>query len=169
MKSQSEVIQLCLTLSDLVDCSLPVSSVHEVLQARVLEWGARGLECCNSWVCKESDTTEWLNWTEDKYYLTFPNNFSTMHIGGIGKGGFVFFFFALGNHKFHLVTINVIFFSFGKRWKQLVTTWKYFIYLKAKCYLWAFSFLGQIMSAHLSSLVLVPNLLSLLFFFPGTL
>ena len=23
-----------------------------------------GLECCDSWGCKESDTTEWLNWTE---------------------------------------------------------------------------------------------------------
>ena len=23
-----------------------------------------GLACCNSWGCKESDTTEWLNWTE---------------------------------------------------------------------------------------------------------
>jgi len=24
-----------------------------------------GLACCGSWGCKESDTTEWLNWTED--------------------------------------------------------------------------------------------------------
>ena len=23
-----------------------------------------GLVCCSSWGCKESDTTEWLNWTE---------------------------------------------------------------------------------------------------------
>ena len=23
-----------------------------------------GLTCCNSWGCKESDTTEWLDWTE---------------------------------------------------------------------------------------------------------
>ena len=23
-----------------------------------------GLECCDSWGCKESDTTEWLKWTE---------------------------------------------------------------------------------------------------------
>ena len=28
------------TLSDPMDCSLPGSSVHEVFQARVLEWGA---------------------------------------------------------------------------------------------------------------------------------
>ena len=40
VKSQSEVSQLCLTLSDLMDCSLPGSSVHGIFQARVLEWGA---------------------------------------------------------------------------------------------------------------------------------
>ena len=26
--------------------------------------GQGGLACCSSWGCKESDTTEWLNWTE---------------------------------------------------------------------------------------------------------
>ena len=26
--------------------------------------GQGGLACCDSWGCKESDTTEWLNWTE---------------------------------------------------------------------------------------------------------
>ena len=26
--------------------------------------GQGGLACCSSWNCKESDTTEWLNWTE---------------------------------------------------------------------------------------------------------
>ena len=40
VKSESEVAQLCLTLSNLKDCSLPGSSVHGILQARVLEWGA---------------------------------------------------------------------------------------------------------------------------------
>ena len=40
VKSESEVAQLCLTLSDLMDCSLPGSSVHGIFQARVLEWGA---------------------------------------------------------------------------------------------------------------------------------
>ena len=37
---ESEVAQLCLTLSDPMDCSLPGFSVHGILQARVLEWGA---------------------------------------------------------------------------------------------------------------------------------
>ena len=40
VKSESEVAQLCLTLSDLMDCSIPGSSVHGIFQARVLEWGA---------------------------------------------------------------------------------------------------------------------------------
>ena len=40
VKSQSEVAQLCLTLSDLMDCSLPGSSIRGIFQARVLEWGA---------------------------------------------------------------------------------------------------------------------------------
>ena len=40
VKSESEVPQLCPTLSDPMDCSLPGSSVHGLFQARVLEWGA---------------------------------------------------------------------------------------------------------------------------------
>ena len=40
VESGSEVAQSCLTLSDPMDCSLPGSSIHEIFQARVLEWGA---------------------------------------------------------------------------------------------------------------------------------
>ena len=40
VKTESEVIQSCLTLSDRMDCSPPGSSVHGIFQARVLEWGA---------------------------------------------------------------------------------------------------------------------------------
>ena len=40
VESESEVAQSCPTLSDLLDCSLPGSSVHGIFQARVLEWGA---------------------------------------------------------------------------------------------------------------------------------
>ena len=36
----SEVAQSCLTLCDPMDCSLPGSSVHGILQARILEWVA---------------------------------------------------------------------------------------------------------------------------------
>ena len=43
---------------------------HHWLDGRESEWTARvgdgqgGLACCDSWGHKESDTTEWLNWTE---------------------------------------------------------------------------------------------------------
>ena len=40
VKSEGEVSQSCLTLSDPMDCSLPGSSFPGIFQARVLEWGA---------------------------------------------------------------------------------------------------------------------------------
>ena len=40
MKSEREMAQSCPTPSDPMDCSLPGSSVHGILQAKVLEWGA---------------------------------------------------------------------------------------------------------------------------------
>ena len=40
---ESEVAQSCPTLRDPMDCSLPGSSVHGILQARVLEWVAIAL------------------------------------------------------------------------------------------------------------------------------
>jgi len=40
VKSESEGTQLCPTLSDPMDYSLPGYSIHGIFQARVLEWGA---------------------------------------------------------------------------------------------------------------------------------
>ena len=43
---------------------------HHRLDGHESEWtlgvgdGQGGLACCDSWGCKEADTTEWLNWTE---------------------------------------------------------------------------------------------------------
>ena len=37
VKSESRVAQSCPTLSNPMDCSLPDSSIHGILQARVLE------------------------------------------------------------------------------------------------------------------------------------
>ena len=39
-ESEIEVAQSCPTLPDPMDCSPPGSSIHGILQARVLEWGA---------------------------------------------------------------------------------------------------------------------------------
>ena len=66
VKSEKEAAQSCLTLCDPMDCSLPGSSVHGILQARILEWGAIAFsviinaqnlffcEClylCHFWIC----------------------------------------------------------------------------------------------------------------------
>ena len=37
---------------------------HEFEQTPGVGDGQGGLACCGSWGCKESDMTEWLNWTE---------------------------------------------------------------------------------------------------------
>ena len=48
-QSDSEVAQLCLTLCDPMDCSLPGSSVHGIFQARILEWVAISFSRGSSW------------------------------------------------------------------------------------------------------------------------
>ena len=55
VKSQSQVTQLCPTLHDPMDCSLPGSSAHGIFQARVLEWGAIGAGKCQ-WIDPLSST-----------------------------------------------------------------------------------------------------------------
>jgi len=44
-KCESEVAQLCLTLSDPMDCCLPGSTSHGIFQVKVLEWGAIAFSC----------------------------------------------------------------------------------------------------------------------------
>ena len=48
-ESESEVAQSCPTLCDPMDCSLPGSSLHGILQARVLEWVAISFSRGSSW------------------------------------------------------------------------------------------------------------------------
>ena len=52
VKSESEGVQLCLTLSNPMDCCLPGSSVHGIFQARVLEWVAIAFSGINTTVYK---------------------------------------------------------------------------------------------------------------------
>ena len=47
VKSESEVAQLCPTPSDPMDSSLPGSSIHGILQARLLEWVAIAFSISN--------------------------------------------------------------------------------------------------------------------------
>ena len=52
-KKESEVTQLCPTLCDPMDCSLPGSSIHGIFQARILEWVA------NSFSRRSSRLRDW--------------------------------------------------------------------------------------------------------------
>ena len=45
----SEDIQSCSTLCNPMDCSLPGSSIHGILQARILEWVATAFSRRSSW------------------------------------------------------------------------------------------------------------------------
>ena len=45
---ESEVAQLCPTLSNPMDCSPPASSSHGIFQARVLEWGDTAFSVCDT-------------------------------------------------------------------------------------------------------------------------
>ena len=47
VKSESEVSQLCQTVRDPMDCSLPGSSISGIFQARILEWVA--ISFSNTW------------------------------------------------------------------------------------------------------------------------
>ena len=53
---------------------------HHRLDGHEFEWtpgvgdGQGGLVCCDSWGCKESDTTEWLNWTH-AWFMQIKWNF----------------------------------------------------------------------------------------------
>ena len=65
-KSESEVIQSCLTLLDPMDCSLPGSSVHGIFQARVLEWVAIAF------------SNPWSRGTQLRCLVTFPFYFHSL-------------------------------------------------------------------------------------------
>ena len=52
------VIQLCPTLCDPMDCSPPGSSVHGILQARILEWVAIPFSRGSSWPRNQT----WVSW-----------------------------------------------------------------------------------------------------------
>jgi len=46
---ESESVMSCPTLCNPMDCSLPGSSVHRILQARILEWFAVPFSRASSW------------------------------------------------------------------------------------------------------------------------
>ena len=63
---ESEVAQLCPTLRDPMDFSLPGSSVHGIFQARVVEWDAIAFSTMKYYSAIKRNTfesvlTRWMN------------------------------------------------------------------------------------------------------------
>ena len=71
VKSESEVAQLCPTLSEPRDYSLPGSSVHGIFQARVLEWGAIAFSKKSVYFCfidYAKELTMWITTNCGKFF-----------------------------------------------------------------------------------------------------
>ena len=78
VKSESEVTQLCLTLSDPMDCSLPGSSIHGIFQERVLEWGSIVFSTGNWWDAPKTATPATGIGEQNR-----PNSYSQQHPAAI--------------------------------------------------------------------------------------
>ena len=73
-----EVTQLCLTLCNPMDCSLPGSSIHGIIQARILEWVAISFSRRKFNILSDIykrrkqkalwDFQQWANWEKKKKY-----------------------------------------------------------------------------------------------------
>ena len=89
VKSESEVAQSCLTVSDPMDCSLPASSTHGIFQARVLEWVAIAFSKLLSSLKKKEK--EYVIHTYNEILLSHKKNeilpFATI---GMALEGFIF-------------------------------------------------------------------------------
>ena len=64
VKRESEVVQLCPTLRDPMDCSLPGSSFHGIFQARVLEWGAIAFSVYMSMLLEKHFEGKFTRWAD---------------------------------------------------------------------------------------------------------
>ena len=68
--------QLCLTLCDPMDCSPPSSSVHGILQARILEWVAMPSSTGSSWLMDQTQVS-WITgrfftiWAIKEAFITY--------------------------------------------------------------------------------------------------
>ena len=71
IKVKSEVTQLCLTLCDPTDCSLPGFSIHGIFQARILEWVAISFSRGSSW---PRDRTQ-VSHIVDRYFYRLSHHY----------------------------------------------------------------------------------------------
>ena len=75
------VTQSCLTLCNPMDCSLPVSSVHGILQARILEWVAIFFSRGSSW---PRDQT-WVTCIAGGFCTVWATMEALTHASGLSK------------------------------------------------------------------------------------
>ena len=68
------IAKLCLTLCDPMDCSLPGSSVHGILQARVLEWVAM----LSSRASSQPRDQTWVSCMAGRFFTNGPSSQSIM-------------------------------------------------------------------------------------------
>ena len=77
VKKESEVAQLCPTLCTPVDCSLPSSSVHGILQARILERVSISFSRGSS---RPRDWT-WVFWIAGRHFTVWATR-EAIYVGG---------------------------------------------------------------------------------------
>ena len=80
VKSESEVAQLCLTLSDPMDCNLPGSYIHGIFQARVLEWVA---------IAFSSILANWLQMINLIYECSYAIFWVRLHIYNLSQDTYI--------------------------------------------------------------------------------
>ena len=62
-------LQSCPTLCDPMDCSLPGFSVHEILQARILEWIAM-FSSRESFLLRDQNCVTYISWAGRQFFTT---------------------------------------------------------------------------------------------------
>ena len=83
------VTQLCPTLCNPTDCSPPGFSVHEIFQARILEWAAISFSRDRTWVSCTADRffTDWVSWVN--HSPIFPHLYSSPYMPVLKPGAYL--------------------------------------------------------------------------------
>ena len=123
----SEVAQSCPTLCDPMDCSLPGSSVHWILQARILEWVAISFSRESSWprdwtqvscIAGRRRFTVWATRERSVQTLSHFENFPCLS----AWKWFFLFWFLCAYHRvvvFFFLLVVALFFPYGSSYNCL--------------------------------------------------
>ena len=129
VKSESEVAQSCLTLSDTMDCGLPGSSVHGFFQARVLQWGVTQHPCIIPF-------NRWENYGNHKKRLSNLSQVTELE----NKNAGIQIWAVSGSYTWNFFLILQIFFL-SAIFHSICYFWHIINNLKSKIYLVTVSFL----------------------------